>query len=114
MLLVAASQPQLFLTDVFPSLIPTRLAENCTSSAPSRGAAGIIEEYRTKGYVVVTTPPPVDQQITAIENALKTVLGDISVALGSDGKVFVVKKRAFCIATRAMQKASVRFVSLGL
>ena len=59
------------------------------SSAPSRGSEGIIEEYEQNGFVVVTTPPPVDQQVTVIENALKTVLGDVSIAIGGSGNVTV-------------------------
>ena len=84
------------LSEFDPNLIGRELQSNPEpspepSSAPSRGAAGIIEEYRTNGYVVVTTPPPVEQQLTMIENALETVLGDISVDIGGDGNAYVVE-----------------------
>jgi len=88
------------LSEFDPSSVGRELQNNPEptpepSQRPSSFGEALLVEYRTNGFIVVTTPPLVASQITAIEEALETVLGDISVEIGGNGtQVFVFEPSA--------------------
>ena len=54
------------------------------SSAPS---SSFLEQYLTNGFIIVSIPPPAQDQLSAIEAALEDTLGDVSLAIGGNGDV---------------------------
>ena len=57
------------------------------ADAPSSQPSTFLQQYLTKGLIIVTIPPPVQDQISAIEDSLKETLGDVSLAIGGNGDV---------------------------
>ena len=70
------------LSEVDANLMGRELQSN---PEPSSQPSTFLQQYLTKGSIIITIPPPAQDQISAIEDSLKDTLGDVSLAIGGNG-----------------------------